>query len=713
MLNIIRIFVSDAKRLATNVVAVVVIMGLAVIPSLYAWFNIFSNWDPYAKSATGNLSVAVASSDEGTSINNVDLNIGGIVVDNLKANDSIHWVFTKTADDAIDGVKSGKYYAALVIDENFSEDMISFIGGDPTHPKISYYENEKKNAIAPKITSKVRTTVQQEVDKAFVSTLAQGILEVGQYAVTEDGETGLTSTALNKMNEMDGDLTTGISIIDSYIAMTDSVQSLMNASQTVTNELNTMMENGRNVTNSAETAANAANAVTDSASDMITASLSSVTNELKSLETSITTMINSVENAGSITSAEVTSLQTLATSMKSEFDTAMGSVTVQNETLKAQVKTTDDDFDKLIQDLGTLKTDSDKTTADAKEIGARIQKDLDACEKDIAKLSDTYTNVVRPNIKNTMTSVQNSLIEVEQLLNYSSSSVENVSAILGNYPKMMAMGKSNLQATRAELVDMQTKLEQLISDMNSLNSNEQYNMLLKLIKTDPDVISGFITSPVDLDTEAIYPVKTNGSATAPFYVVLSIWVGALILVAIMKTHVKTLPTATKLRSYQEFFGRYLVFFLIGQLQTLITVMGCLLYVRIQCLHPFLFWLACAATSFTFTLFLYALTFAFGAVGEAIAVVLMVIQVAGSGGTFPIEVLPKVYQLLYKYMPFEYSMNAVRECVAGMYKQDYWIYLSSLSYYVLASLVIGLLLSIPWKRLNNYVEKKKAKTDIMA
>lgn len=178
MMNIIRIFTSDAKRLATNVVAMVVIMGLAVIPCLYAWFNIISNWDPYGEAATANLNVVVASCDQGTEIEGVELNVGNMVISNLKENKTIGWVFVDTEEEAVDGVQSGDYYAALVIDESFSEDLISFLGGNIENPKITYYENEKKNAIAPKITGKVKTTVQEEINSAFVSTMAQALLSM-------------------------------------------------------------------------------------------------------------------------------------------------------------------------------------------------------------------------------------------------------------------------------------------------------------------------------------------------------------------------------------------------------------------------------------------------------------------------------------------------------------------------------------------------------
>ena len=150
MKNIIKIFCADFRRLSTNVVAVVVIMGLSVIPSLYAWFNILSNWDPYAQEATSNLKIAVVSQDEGTEVAGISMNIGDNVLSGLKENKTIGWVFPDTLEEATDGVYSGEYYAALVISKDFSKDMVSFMSGDVTHPKITYYENEKKNAIDAK-----------------------------------------------------------------------------------------------------------------------------------------------------------------------------------------------------------------------------------------------------------------------------------------------------------------------------------------------------------------------------------------------------------------------------------------------------------------------------------------------------------------------------------------------------------------------------------
>ena len=159
MITIFRVFLSDAKRLRSNVVAIVIIMGLSIIPALYAWFNIMSNWDPYGPSATSQMKVAVCSQDAGVELGSLSLNIGDEVITGLKENTTIGWVFSDSKEDALEGVNSGDYYAALVVPDTFTADFISFLGGDPKNPMIGYYENSKKNAIATKITGKAKTAV--------------------------------------------------------------------------------------------------------------------------------------------------------------------------------------------------------------------------------------------------------------------------------------------------------------------------------------------------------------------------------------------------------------------------------------------------------------------------------------------------------------------------------------------------------------------------
>ena len=168
MKNIISVFKADARRISKNVIALIIIIGVSVIPCLYAWFNILSNWDPYGADATSNLRIAVVSEDEGREFLDFSLNVGEKLIAELQANKDVGWAFPETEEAALEGVYSGEYYAAFVVPADFSEDMMSFLSGEPGTPEIAFYANAKKNAIATKITSKVKTTIQRKINEAFI-----------------------------------------------------------------------------------------------------------------------------------------------------------------------------------------------------------------------------------------------------------------------------------------------------------------------------------------------------------------------------------------------------------------------------------------------------------------------------------------------------------------------------------------------------------------
>ena len=199
----------------------------------------------------------------------------------------------------------------------------------------------------------------------------------------------------------------------------------------------------------------------------------------------------------------------------------------------------------------------------------------------------------------------------------------------------------------------------------------------------------------------MYPVATYGSAMTPFYSTLAIWVGSTILVALVK--VKASPKGLEnVQSYQLYFGRYLLFFLLAQIQAAIIVAGDL----------WLFFLAASFTATAFSLLIYSLTLAFGDVGKAVCVIVMVLQIAGSSGTFPIELLPDTYQKIYIFFPFPYAIRAMREALAGMYGTAYMEALAKLSLFMIEGLLIGLVIRIPFVKLNHFVEERMEDTELM-
>ena len=716
MKNIIKIIVSDIKRLSVNVVAMVVIIGLTVIPCLYAWFNILSNWDPYGESATSNLQVAVASSDQGIVVGNIELNIGDIIISNLKENKTIGWIFTDTENEAIDGVYSGDYYAAIVIDEEFSSNMISFLSGEIENPKIVYYENEKKNAIAPKITSKVKTTIEREVDHAFVSTIAESLLKGGEYFATLDEEGNITGQGINKLERLDSDINGVIVLLDSYIALMNTTEEISKAGESISDSANSITELAKDMANSAETGADEARGKIQKVKDKTDDKMSNLNSDMDYLETVLVTVENELKNLAANHEKKIEDIhfKDYATLLIDTWNRAYPVLTsfMDSEENLSNFSDLNDKINAVNNDLESLQNSINEKKADIESAKEKTQSDIRATVEAIDNVRRQYPDVLSPLAQDAINTTAKSVEEIEKLLNYSATSIDLVADSLDNYSVIMDQSKESLVKARDEAVEMERQLSSLIAEIKSISGNEAYQKIMELLKSDPELLSEFISSPVEISDEYVYPVENNGSMTAPFYIVLSIWVGALIMSTILKTTIKNKEGLNNLKNWQCFFGRYFVTFMIGQTQTIITVLGAFLFVGIQCEHPFYFWLACAWTSLIYSLLLYSFTYSFGNVGEALSVILMVIQVAGAGGTFPIEVLPKVFQILYKFMPFNYSMNALRECIAGFYGSTYKNCMLILVIYAVVAMFVGIVLYHPFKIINEKIENSKEKSGIL-
>ena len=703
MITIFRVFLSDVKRLRSNVVAIVIIMGLSIIPALYAWFNIMSNWDPYGTSATSQMKVAVCSQDSGVEIGSLSLNVGDEVIAGLKENTTIGWVFTASKDEALEGVNSGDYYAALIVPESFTTDFISFLGGDPKNPTIAYYENSKKNAIATKITGKAKTAVQEQVNQKVISTLTEVLTESGKI-LAENDENGVdivVSTA-DQLDELDSSLQTYVNILNTFSLVTASASDLAESAQSLLINTQGIFDSSQDSVSNMQSSVLSGAQTADTVSSLIGISLDSVEQDLTLLSDQMDTLtvgdsFDSIRN-------QVDTAKTMSKSTISVLKDIFGET-------DQYVSAVDKSFKQLNTDLKAFKKDANVTAQSLKHLKRTIKADIKDCKNSIRKIRNTYQYQVQPDVSRSVLRMEQALIQTGKMLNNIESSFGTIDRALESYQTTLDSGTDDITATKDYIVSLQSDIRKLSKSLRALSGDEQYNEMMDLLKNDPTLMASFMASPVSMETKAVYPIETYGSAMAPFYTVLAIWVGALILVALI--HVKVAPVENlKVRPWQAFFGRYITFFLIGQAQTVITVLGDLFYVDIQCPHPFLFWLASAVSSFVFTLLIYSLTVAMGNVGEAVAVIVMVIQVAGAGGTFPIEVLPEVYQMIYKFLPFTYCMNALRECVGGLYKNDYWMDLRALGIYILISLFIGLVVAIPLRRLNKVIERSKEKSKVM-
>ncbi|MFA9398646.1 MAG: YhgE/Pip family protein [Clostridiaceae bacterium] len=704
MKNILTVFSRDAKRLTINVVAIVVVIGLSIIPALYAWFNIFSNWNPYGEEATSQMKIAVCSEDKGLNYNSLSQNVGDSVVEGLKTNVTIGWVFTETKEEALDGVNSGEYYAALVLPKTFTQDILSFVGGNLEHPVIEYYENSKKNAIATKITSKAKTAVQEQVNATFVSTLTEMVTKSSRVITdTNNGEESLLSTTIDELEDMDRDLETYVNILGAFSMVSASTSDLVGSTQAILPNIGGMVDSGKSTVNGLEGSVLSGAQTAQTVGRMVDISLDTVYSGLGQIDSQIGHLTTVTDMTNLVTSFEGTKTLT-----DYAMDVVGDYVGKDNEDYIAAMSS----YEQLATDIDQLSTEVEQSKKKIVALQEDVNNQISACQKSIKSLKNTFDNEVLPSLNNSIYSVEYSLIQTESMLNGIDGSFSEVDKALGDYQQTLATATNTVQDTKNYVEEMQKQLGTVLSGLKKLNDDEQYQGIVQILSTNPELIASFIASPVKLETKAIYEIENYGSAMAPFYTVLALWVGSLILVALIHVKIEPDPVLIGMKNYELFFGRYVTFFIISQIQAFITSMGVLFYLDIQCLYPFLFWLACSISSFVFSLLMYALTVAFGNVGEGIAVIIMVVQVAGAGGTFPIEVLPKIYRDIYKFLPFTYCMNAMRECVGGLYQFDYLKDMGIMGVYVIASLIIGLVVAIPFKKLNGKIDDSKEKSKVM-
>ena len=292
-------------------------------------------------------------------------------------------------------------------------------------------------------------------------------------------------------------------------------------------------------------------------------------------------------------------------------------------------------------------------------------------------------------------------------------SIQNIAGVTGSTSDGLTGLQKTLSNSAELLNEASGKLTSLAATLSSEDSKD-LSAVTNLLSEDPETIASFLSSPVKLDEKKIYPIENYGSAMTPFYSTLAIWVGAVVMAAMLKV---TVADSTKKilfhpKEYQLYIGRILLLIIIGFMQSALICLGDLFFLGIQCKHPVMFVLTGMFTSFVYVNLIYALTVSFGDIGKAIAVVLMVMQVAGSGGTFPIQCAPKFFQVVYPLLPFTHSMNAMRECIAGFYGTTYATELGKLAIFLAPSLLLGLLLRKPIIKMNDAFMEKLESTHLI-
>lgn len=723
MKNILAIFKADVRGLVKNVLALIIIIGLCILPSLYAWFNIYSNWDPYAN--TGNIKIAAYSEDEGyTGEDGTVQNMGGKILDNLKENTAIGWTMVNSGEEAIEGVKSGDYYAAVVIEKDFSYKMFNMFAEGFANPGITYYENEKKNAVATKITDTAVSTLQQSIDAQFVDVVIRTVFEQTNNVSGEIETNNKIKEFTDKLTAVNNNLITYETTIESLISANKELTTSVGKAQDEIDSLKGQVDTGiddvtgvKNGISTTRTSLSDFNAKVKESVAQIESSLDKVVSELEN--TTVTDDVRKMADDMIQTMKDVNTLKKEALKLEAAIKGIKLPSDYDKETQDAlnaigSVIGNADDIREVINGLGITDA-ADKVTS---RIEAELAKKTDSVEdavrtcKDYASnMRNMFTNSLMPQIDGILANTEQILATVNTLLESINTTLENTGTIFGGMVSTIGSTNQSLEQMQVIIQGVSEKLKSVTELFNGTTEDERVQALRKLMSGDPDTYGEFFSEPVKIDTVEVYPIANYGSAMTPFYTVLALWVGALLLTALVK--VKAEPKNLQgVKLHQLYFGRYLLFFVLGQIQALVVVLGDIYLLHCQILDKGLFWFTASLTSFVFTLLVYSLTLSFGDIGKAVAVVIMVIQIAGSSGTFPIELLPSVYRNIYIFFPFPYAINAMRETIGGMYGNMYVKSLLQLMIFAVAALVLGLVIRKPFIKWNHFVEKRMEDTKMM-
>ena len=715
--NSFRIFRRDCRRIARSPLAILVLIGASILPCLYAWVNIGAYEDPYQY--TGGLKVAVASNDRGVSSEFTgELNAGEKVLDSLKDNHSFGWTFVDEKK-AVKGVRSGEYYAAIIIPESFSEDLLSITTGELKQPVLEYYLNEKKNAMAPLLMNVGANTLKNQVNQQFVDAAVQAVSDIAQSMMDDLGL---------KMDSVHQSVSADLNAVSDNLSQYDTMVGQL---REILAEYPETDQNMRTTLDGVVAAADSGQETLDQAERTLQEGRDSYLNFSDGLNRNLeegSALLSDIRRSSDVDfydlNAKVQSVNqktTLAVSLLQQITDWNADILQNLRTLSDPLPTTSEMIQRLQEEnqghsevLQALQSGNQAIGNAASETlnnAARIQNHINNSQTSVSDVQNAWTRDVQQPMAEKLDRLSWFLGWAEGILDPVDSQVVQMNAILDGLGQSMDSVNTSLEQTQSMLTNLREQIDNSVTDLNLLTSSEQYQKLLNS-SIDGQKLSGFISSPVSLKNKTFFSVRNYGTAMSPFFTNLAIWVGGIVLLSLFKLEVDTDEKIRKYRPSEGYLGRGMLFMLAGQMQAVIVCLGDLLIMKIQCVHPFLFILSGMVISLVYINFIYALAITLKHVGKALCVVILIFQVPSSSGTYPVEMTSSFFRFLNPILPFTYGVRAMREAEIGIYGNHYILSLLKLSVFLLIALILGLTMRSVFINLNILFDKKLSETDLM-
>ncbi|UTE75668.1 YhgE/Pip domain-containing protein [Rossellomorea sp. KS-H15a] len=712
MQNIWKIFTRDIKNVSRNWVAAFLIGGLMLLPSLYAWFNIGASWDPYSK--TDQLPVGIVNEDKGAELKGEKLNIGEDLVKELKKNDDMNWKFDDRKK-AMDRVEYGEYFAVIIIPDDFSGKLATVIDDKPEKATLEYYVNEKINAIAPKITESGAGGIVDKITGSFISTVNGTIFELfnelgieiqkdlpdikrfEDYVFTVDRKLPGIGAALNE----------SLSDAESAKKIIQKAQDEIPDVKRVTNQGLDTIDRTTDFLNKAENELNELAPTIQEGLEQVQEMSSKVNDFLGQIQTSSVDLSGAEAINKGIADKLTSSIQTI--------DTVEGSL---QSLQKNEENPNQEQIEQALNQLEEVKVEMQKIQNEGQKLNDFIttkQQDVNELIKgikdrarktdnDMGELIKRYKQTIEPAVLGEVANAKGTLNEARNILQDIQGTIPEVERILSNTDKNIDKGTETLQSVSSQFPYIKDKISQLAGRIRDIQGETDINEIIDLLRNDPNAEKSFFEEPVVLNKNSLFPIRNYGAAMTPFYTVLAIWVGALLLISLLATEI---IAPHEFNEREIYFGKLLTFLGIGFIQAMIVTVGDIFILGVHIAEPGWFIGFGLFISIVFMIVVYTLVSVFGNIGKAMAIVLLVLQIAGAGGTYPVPLLPAFFQTIHPFLPFSYSIDLMREAVGGIVWERVFRDLLILSLFGLIALLFGTFFKGPLsKRTKAFMKKSK-------
>ena len=680
----------DCQEVLKNRLITIIVVALMIFPSLYAWFNIEAFWDPYGN--TKNLSVAIVNQDKDYEFKNQKLNFGNDIVKNLKENRSLDWNFVNSKT-AMEGLNTGRYYAILTIPKDFTKSLMSVTQVDVRKARIIYTTNEKTNAIAEKITDQGANKLQAKISNHLIQVISKTSLgAMGGISNMTDDITPKLTEMKKSLQRLDAQLVNSKKLAENNKNMIGDLDKSLASSKASLDAIKRTMNSAKKINDDIGSMATDATSGIQNSSVSLKSALRDVSRILES-SVNLAQSLNSIGDKGAqqavISIGNIKDKIDQAAIRVNNISQVLNDINVVNSNvlnnavtrLNNEYRSLTDASSRLAGIIDQVNSTSSLTYSQVQDI-VNIVADSNKGINDI--ISDFDDLVTRPlsrvngNVSTITGDIRSMVDSTGQLYPSVNNFINTASTLNGRVGSSITILESSIDILRGQVSDS-------IKMIDEIQNNKDLKAFNNVIKSNILERADFIKNPVEIKEEKLYKMANYGSSMAPFYSVLAAWVGVIILSTILSTE-----PSKQYRSIDRYLGRLLFFLILSLIQSIIISTGDLLLLGVTAKEPVLFILILMLCSIAFCILIFTLVSCFKTLGKGIAMFLLVIQIGGSGGTFPVQMTPTFFRTINSVIPFTYGINACREAIGGVYMQNLLGDIGALLLFAIIPLIFGIM-----------------------